>query len=673
MNSPGGGTSSSFWFRILGIIAFICSAHCAEAQTRPRGAEVEAFFTAIQMGDTNAAAALLENNTNLPFAGEHSSKLPLLAAATGNIAALASSLETETNLEARNELGLTPLQVAVTKGHLAAAALLVDKGANRSVRDPDGNTLLHLMFLQDRFTVYDRPPASWLMALRDGPIKLACLTNLTVGRYEQGPNPVLQGTSFLLACGLDASATNNAGQTVMQLITEGKTSRSVFFFDDDREKLIKLLSSAGGKIDQRDADGNTALHRLANAVDANEVDRMKSLIAGGADVNATNQLGQTPLHKAAEKIGGWDMNEDGDNEPFQLLIKSGANVSVRDNQGRTPLDVLVAADTSFKSEATALLIKAGAKSNETDKKGLTPVHQALTGEWPWPSAGENLQQLAKAGADFSAKDNNGKTPLHYLAALGDQKPLFFIRGVDQLFMSAKVDFNARDNDGNTPLHIAAKTGTRDVFDWLVKQGAGLDETNNAGETPRLLAARASNGSSRTGPPNADTDIFAAAREGKLDSLSALIKADPALVNATDQFNQTPLRVAVMAHRTHVVEFLEQHGAKWDIVSAVMGGKTEVERDILSRQPEAIATKNFGSSLLHLAAANGDAATIEDSFGCQSGLARAGSPRVDRAGRSPFAKSAGRGSDIARMGSGREYIRRRVCGRRSHGHPTAKTR
>jgi ankyrin repeat protein len=458
------------------------------------------------------------------------------AAAAGNIGALAAILETETNLEVRNELGLTPLQVAVTKGHLAAAALLVDKGADVKVRDPEGNSLLHQILLQEQLTIYDRPPTHWLERVEQDQSKKLYVQYLTVGQNEQGPNPLLQAASFLLASGADAAVKNQAGNTPMQLIVDQKTGRGVFFFDNDREKLLQLLCARGSIVDERDAEGNTALHRLCTGFyDADKVESLASLIASGADLNATNHLGQTPLHVASKKIGLWDNNDPPVNDPFQLLIYKKADVNARDNQGRTPLHVLLISDTSFKDEATHLLISAGANPNLRDnegktplhlvassglafseravqnlldaganpniqdQKGRTPAHLFLMGAWPWNSSGACLSKLAAAKAGFSIKDEQGKTPLHYLAALGDQRPLFFIRGIDQIFINAKVDFQIRDNDGNTPAIIAAKTGTQDVFDWLVKQGADLDATNNLGETARLLLAQHKNSFPRSGP------------------------------------------------------------------------------------------------------------------------------------------------------------------------------
>jgi ankyrin repeat protein len=437
--------------------------------------------TAMHAQNTEAIHLLLSDKSVVPPPGRAMATPVHEAASGGDIAALVAMTEGTNNLEVRNELGLTPLQVAVLNGHISEAALLVDRGANVNVRDPDGNTLLEQILLQKRnFYVRDRPPTNWLERMGQNPRKAIYLKYLSVGQYEQGPNPILQAASFLLACGVDARATNNAGQTAVQLVIGGKTSRSVFFFNDDEAVLLKLLGSGGGNVNETDANGNTALHLAGQD---NTVDRIAALIAGGADINATNHQGQTPLHKYVEKIWGWDMSEGGTNEPFQLLVKSGANVNPQDNEGMTPLHVLALADTSFKAEATKLLLDAGANPNLRDKHGRTPAHLFLMGKWPWSEAGECINLLVKAGANLSARDDQGKTPLHYLAALGDQDPLSFMRGIDNTFVTAKVDFQARDNNGNTPLDIAAKTGTRDVYDWLIKQGAGPNATNHLGQTP----------------------------------------------------------------------------------------------------------------------------------------------------------------------------------------------
>jgi ankyrin repeat protein len=533
----------------------------AHAPTDARDTNGWTPLDAAMHSQSTEAIRLLLSDKSVVAPPDRAIAIPLHDTAVGgNLAALAALTEATNNLEARNELGLTPLQVAVLNGHLGEAALLVDRGANVNVRDPNGNTLLHRILLQDRqLTVYDRPPTNWLARMGQDPRREMYLKYLTVGQNEQGPNPVLQAASFLLACGIDARTTNHAGQTAVQLVAGEKTSRYIFFFDDDQAALLKLLGTGGGNVNEADANGDTALHRAGQDISA---DRVASLIAGGADVNAADHQGRTPLHMFVQKIWGLDLNENGTNEPFQLLIKSGANVNAQDNEGLTPLHVLATADTSFKAEATKLLLDAGANPNLRDKHGRTPAHLFLSGKWPWNEAGVCLELLAKAGADLSAKDDQGKTPLHYLAGFGgpNQNLLFFVHNVGDTFTAAKVDFEVRDNDGNTPLHIAAKTGTYDVFHWLMKHGAGLDETNNAGETPRLLMARDRN-PFKSLPPNADIDVFQAVREGKLEALTALLKADPRLVNETDEFGHTPLHMAVMAHRTNVVEFLVRHGAK----------------------------------------------------------------------------------------------------------------
>ena len=60
------------------------------------------------------------------------------------------------------------------------------------------------------------------------------------------------------------------------------------------------------------------------------VEIFEYLVSAGADVNATNQSGLTPLHEAAR----WNWNI----EVVKFLVSKGANVYARDNTGKTPLD-----------------------------------------------------------------------------------------------------------------------------------------------------------------------------------------------------------------------------------------------------------------------------------------------------------------------------------------------
>ncbi|MBT7909819.1 MAG: hypothetical protein HN607_04730 [Verrucomicrobia bacterium] len=65
------------------------------------------------------------------------------------------------------------------------------------------------------------------------------------------------------------------------------------------------------------------------AAGAGNIEAVKQHLAGGADVNAKNQYGSTPLHFAA----GY-----GRNEMAELLIAAGADVNAKYEDGGTPLD-----------------------------------------------------------------------------------------------------------------------------------------------------------------------------------------------------------------------------------------------------------------------------------------------------------------------------------------------
>jgi len=112
-------------------------------------------------------------------------------------------------------------------------------------------------------------------------------------------------------------------------------------------EAIKQHLAAGKDVNAKDEYGGTPLHRAVGNLVRKEI--VELLIANGADVNAKHDNGATPLHYAV--IGD-------QKEIVELLIAAGANVNVKQKVGGTPLD---AAITRSRTEIANLLRKHGGK------------------------------------------------------------------------------------------------------------------------------------------------------------------------------------------------------------------------------------------------------------------------------------------------------------------------
>jgi ankyrin repeat protein len=102
--------------------------------------------------------------------------------------------------------------------------------------------------------------------------------------------------------------------------------------------------AAGADVNAKNKYGSTPLHR---AIEAAHKEIAELLIANGADVNAKGEADATPLHYAATK------------EVAELLIVKGADVNAKDEFGETPLDL-----ADGKTETADLLRKHGGKTGE---------------------------------------------------------------------------------------------------------------------------------------------------------------------------------------------------------------------------------------------------------------------------------------------------------------------
>ena len=135
--------------------------------------------------------------------------------------------------------------------------------------------------------------------------------------------------------------------------------------------------------------------RLLNAVDNNNQEEIKLLLAKGAEVNARDYYGNTLLHHAACNNR---------KEVINLLLANGAAVNAKNGYGGMPLHS--AASEVYSGGATCQLLAAGAEVNAKDNHGTTPLHGAAF----WNSL-ESIRILLEAGAQANAKDNDGRIPL----------------------------------------------------------------------------------------------------------------------------------------------------------------------------------------------------------------------------------------------------------------------
>ena len=132
---------------------------------------------------------------------------------------------------------------------------------------------------------------------------------------------------------------------------------------------------------------------LHQAVIAGNIQSVTNLLNNGADINAKNGLGWTPLH-AAIRSNHKDIVE--------LLISKGADVNAKDNNGQTPLHFAV---ESGQNDIIQILITKNANINETDNNGDNALSLATKTEQNAIAA-----KLVDTGAQQPARQASNDLP-----------------------------------------------------------------------------------------------------------------------------------------------------------------------------------------------------------------------------------------------------------------------
>lgn len=147
----------------------------------------------------------------------------------------------------------------------------------------------------------------------DTPLLSACIFD--------GTNDNTELVKLLLQAGSDVNAINDDGCTPLSTATLTEAPQAV----------IEALLQAGAYVNGKDYKGDTALHGVTmpseKAYRADAVAIMRLLLTYGAQIDARNQYGETPLLHCA--MGGLT-------EGVRLLLEYGADPDLPDNDGLTP-------------------------------------------------------------------------------------------------------------------------------------------------------------------------------------------------------------------------------------------------------------------------------------------------------------------------------------------------
>jgi ankyrin repeat protein len=260
------------------------------------------------------------------------------AAGEGHLAATRALVAGGAGLNLTDDQGSTPALLAVLNGHFDVAAFLLDAGTDPNIQDRYGRTVLFAAVHLDDIdsspwttpnfpNVYNAVDVVKLALAHGAQPDLALERALpSYGRTDDGTDSVLNAgaTPFFRAA-------MSADLELMRLLLDAGANPLV-------RTAERLPVAASGE--SRATSGATTAFMAAAGVgwrppvrlnrQRETIMALEMLLELGADINASNQAGETALHGAARR---------GSTAIISWLVEHGARLDATNARGYTPLDV----------------------------------------------------------------------------------------------------------------------------------------------------------------------------------------------------------------------------------------------------------------------------------------------------------------------------------------------
>ena len=150
-------------------------------------------------------------------------------------------------------------------------------------------------------------------------------------------------------------------------------------------KIAQLLLDAGANINAVDGMGNTVLHNTFVHKDNKGADTFAFLLKKGADINARNIFGRTPLYENILLGSRWERKT-------ILLLEAGADPNIRNAYGTTPL---MYAKKMRNEELANLLQQYGATLTKEDEADIEAYFARKEAERAQAANNDSDMQLAR--------------------------------------------------------------------------------------------------------------------------------------------------------------------------------------------------------------------------------------------------------------------------------------
>lgn len=395
----------------------------------------------------------------------------------------------------RNDLGRTPLHLAVISRSLADVRVLLRRKIEVDSPDREGRT-----------AIYE--------AMSGGLVEVALLLK------ERGANPLLPSLHH---------------------------SQSSLLVPYESPGIMKLLLASGAdpnaRIYSSGHSGEERYQRILTVAGSRGWPDVVDLAIGrGADPSLTDDAGMDPLQCALENRQYGALQ--------RLLIGGGTIDPLSAGQA---LRGLVATDDSL--NVISVLLRSGANVDDRDEEGRTPLMIA---------AGKcqtmNLKVLLKAKAHQSLRDEAGRSALHHALAQGCGEGVRILMGKDA---PVKDGF---PEDQSLP-YLALAGGDTSLANALLSRGAAAVLPENGYESvfgPDGSGAVARFVLRRFGKLDVSRALLAAAGTRDADLVRLLIRKK-AEVNFRGRDGRTPLMVNCdYAGNYEVRKILEANGADWGL-------------------------------------------------------------------------------------------------------------